>query len=192
VPRREHSTGRRAPFRRSRPLVLVVCGAERTEAAYFTGLRDSTDNRAVDVRIIRKPRAPAQVVRHAVRYAGQARADFDEIWCVFDVDEFDIIEAVRLATENRIELAVSHPCFELWLLLHHDECNAHVQGHDAVVVRLKKYVPAYDKADLTFADYAAGLPKAIERANRLEPTGSEYSKNPSTSVWRLVERMLEQ
>jgi hypothetical protein len=172
--------------------VLIVCGADRTEAAYFTGLRDSTGNRAVDVRIIRKPKAPAQVVRHAIEYASRARADLDEIWCAFDVDEFDILEAVRLAAETRIELAVSHPCFELWLLLHHDDCNAHVQGYDDVVARLKKHVPDYDKADLSFADHAAGLPKAIERAKRLEPTGSEYSRNPSTSVWRLVERMMEQ
>jgi transcription termination factor Rho len=72
--------------------VLVVCASERTEAAYFTGLRDSIDNRAVDVRIVRRPKAPVQVVQYAVEYAKRATADFDEIWCVFDVDEFDITE----------------------------------------------------------------------------------------------------
>jgi hypothetical protein len=51
-------------------------------------------------------------------------------------------------------------------------------------------VPGYDKARLVFADYARGVDDAVARAKRLDPDGVGYQRNPSTSVWRLVERII--
>jgi hypothetical protein len=31
----------------------------------------------------------------------------------------------------------------------------------------------------------------VQRARKLDPTGEEHAQNPSTGVWRLVERMEE-
>jgi hypothetical protein len=54
----------------------------------------------------------------------------DEVWCVFDVDEHPkLAEARDQANANGIQLAVSNPCFELWLLLHFQEHRAHAGGH---------------------------------------------------------------
>ena len=45
--------------------------------------------------------------------------DFDELWCVFDVDQHEgLAEAISDARNNSINVAVSNPCFELWLVLH--------------------------------------------------------------------------
>jgi len=44
-----------------------------------------------------------------------------ELWVVFDRDENtpqEVYAAFRLARQNGIRIAFSHPCFELWLLLH--------------------------------------------------------------------------
>jgi hypothetical protein len=51
---------------------------------------------------------------------------------------------------------------------------------------LKRFLPAYDKARLRFSDFAAGVDDAVARAERLEPTGSNHTTNPSTSMWRLI------
>ncbi len=131
---RESRLQRRAPRRAARPRLLIVCGSERTETQYLVGLRDSLDNRAVDVRIVKHPKSPAQVVAYATKIA---TADFDEVWCVLDVDEFDIATAAAHADEARIEVS-----------------------------------------------------NAVTRAKALDPTGSDHTKNPSSSMWRLVEKIM--
>lgn len=186
--RLEPPSRRRSARRPSRARILVVCGGERTEPTYLKGLRDSLNNRAVDIKVLSKGRAPAQVVGYAV---AQWTPDFDEVWCVLDVDEFDLAEAIGLAREHGINLAVSNPCFELWLLLHHADCRTHCAGYRGVTRHLKRHVPTYDKTRLDYVDYAPGVANAVRRAKDLDPTGSEYRKNPSTSVWRLVELLLE-
>lgn len=85
---RESGLTRRTPGRAARPRLLVVCGSERTEPQYLIGLRDSLDNRAVDIQLARCPRSPAQVVAYAQRLLA-TRSDFDEAWCVFDADGID-------------------------------------------------------------------------------------------------------
>lgn len=189
--RRENSQRRRPPARRSRPLILVVCGAKRTESQYFTGLRDSLDSRAVDIVITHHAKAPGQVVTYARDYAQRSTKDFDEVWCVVDVDEFELREAEADARRCGIELSVSNPCFEVWLLLHHVDCRAALARCAAARDRMKRHVPGYDKTKLDFACFAGGVTDAVARAKALEPTGANWAKNPSTSVWRLVEKMTE-
>jgi hypothetical protein len=98
---------------------------------------------------------------------------------------------VSLANRQDVNLAVSNPCFELWLLLHHADCRSHCAGYADVVARLRKHVPAYDKTDLRFADYVAGVYDAVKRARELDPTGVDHARNPSTGVWRLVSTISE-
>ena len=49
----------------------------------------------------------------------------DECWCVFDVEwpknHPHLFEAKRLAYAKGVSLAISNPCFELWLILHHED-----------------------------------------------------------------------
>lgn len=57
--------------------------------------------------------------------------DFDQIWCVFDTDEHpNLKQTLAEAANSGVLTAVSNPCFELWLVLHVEDQNAHVHGHD--------------------------------------------------------------
>lgn len=189
--RRENTQHRRRPVRRSRPLILIVCGAKRTEPLYFRGLRDSIRSRAVDIVITQQGKAPLQVIEYAAAYVARSTKDFDEIWCVVDVDEFDLGSTIRSARHAGIELVVSNPCFELWLLLHLENCRGQLQKCVAAYKRILKHVPKYDKACLNFVHFECGVPDAVQRARTLDPSGGRFELNPSTSVWRLVERMTE-
>lgn len=171
--------------------MLVVSGSAKTEDQYFRGLRSYSGNRAIDLTLVNRPKDPADVVRYAIGYARRAATDFDEVWCVFDVDDFDIAAAVRLADTAGLRLAVSNPCFELWLLLHHADCRGHCAGYADVVARLRRHVPAYDKTRLDFRSYVDGVGDAVKRARDLDTTGVEHQRNPSTGVWRLVETIME-
>ena len=57
----------------------------------------------------------------------QADRDFDEVWCIFDTDEHkNLPHALNDAIQSRINVAVSNPCFELWLVLHVREQTRHI------------------------------------------------------------------
>jgi len=130
------------------------------------------------------------VVKYAAGMRDRAEGTYDEVWCVVDVDEFDLDKAAATARRLRIELAISNPCFEFWLLLHFEACSASMTCYGDVAKRLVKHVPAFDKSALRFADYENGVEAAVLRAKKQngEP-GGEHGRNPSTGVWVLVERI---
>ncbi|RAY14886.1 RloB domain-containing protein [Actinomadura craniellae] len=188
--RREGRTSRRP--RATRPLatrILIVCGGLRTEKQYFEGLRRAERNAAVKIEVKAYPKSPTEVVRHAVKLRKLDRDDFDEVWCVLDVDEFrDIEQAAAIAKRNGVRVAVSNPCFELWLLLHHADHTSHISTAE-VLKLLCKHLPAYDKTELDFRHFADGVPHACGRAERLDPSGASHTRNPTTGVWPLTHKI---
>jgi hypothetical protein len=139
------------------------------------------------VAIVVRPEAgaPSQLVDYAEVVRQRDPDGFDEVWCVFDVDEFD--DDIKTATENarraEISLAISNPCFEFWLLLHFKEHTAWLNGAGAAKSALCRYLAAYDKSKLDFTVFAPGIADAIDRGRRLTESGST---NPSTTMWRLA------
>jgi hypothetical protein len=188
--RRENSQRRRHAHRAARS-VLVVCGGTRTEPDYLDGMRRAYRRASLKITVLSKARHPEGLVEHARSVSRRASEDFDEVWCVVDVDDFELAGAVASAADGRVLLAVSNPCFELWLLLHFDECKAHVDGAADAALRLRRHLPAYDKTRLDFADFAAGVTDAVRRARTLDD-GTQVGRNPSSGVWKLVSMVMEE
>ncbi|SFR21145.1 RloB-like protein [Lentzea waywayandensis] len=175
----ENSDGRRGR-RAARPgRILVVSGGQRTEPDYFSGLRRL---RRARVEVKHKVDSPQNLVRYAKKIFNNE--EYDAVWCVVDVDQFDVDAAKKLARQKSVELAVSEPCFELWLLLHFTDHRAYIADGKAACALLTRRVPGYDKK-LDFARFDAAVETAIKRAKELPPG------NPSTDVWRLVEVLLQ-
>lgn len=192
--RREPTRRRKSAFRDERRNILIVCGADETESAYFKGLRDALRLASLNVSIVAKGKvSPDEVVRHAKRKMDGA--GYHEVWCVVDVDHYErdggwITKAMKLADQSGIRLAVSNPCFEFWLVLHHAVCGGHCADCGAAEGLLKRWLPTYDKTRLRFADHANGVSDAVKRAKVLDPTGRNHVANPSAGVWPLVEMLL--
>lgn len=89
-----------------------------------------------------------------------------------------------------MRLVVSNPCFELWLLLHFVDHRGASASYRQLRPKLIKHVPEYDKCQLEFDQFAAGLEDAVDRAERLDPSGQDHDRNPSTGVWKLVRQVL--
>ncbi len=184
--RRENSSRRHPAFRERRQSLLVVCGAEATEPKYFDGLKRARRNPAITLKIKAKAADPDSVVRYAAGMRDRAEGAHDEVWCVVDVDEFELAKAVATARTLRVNLAISNPCFEFWLLLHFEACAAPLTCYRDVERRLRRHVPGYSKSALRFDDYVAGVDAAVERARHPE---AGHERNPSTQVGALVEKM---
>jgi hypothetical protein len=195
---RDRRPGRRTPFRDPRPVILIVCEGERTEKEYFEGFARARRNQAVRIKIARDHGVPRSLVEIAKTYKREAEAAakkqgdpylaYDAVWCVFDVDEHPRIPDVRqMARDNGIELAISNPCFELWLLLHF-RASPGMQHRDKVRGMVSGYVAGYDKG-VEFAQYSAGYPQAVRRAEQLDKKAEEEDdagRNPTTGVYRLT------
>ena len=119
--------------------------------------------------------------------------DFDEIWCVFDVDVHpDLNSAIAEARDAGIRTAVSNPCFELWLVLHEEDQTAHVH-RDTIQRRAEELGLVVDKSipESARPRLLDGYDNAKERAQALDSKhkgdGRKPGANPSSGVWRLVD-----
>lgn len=196
---RRESLGRRRAFRDPLPRLLIVCEGTRTEPEYFRELRQS--HRAVLEINISPGGVPRTLVRRAVqlkkeanRAAKSQRDDhlrYDEVWCVFDIDDHpDLAAALKQATDNGIHLAISNPCFELWILLHFQDQRAYI-ARPALRALCRKHLPGYLK-DVPMNQLADRYDGAMNRAHELERWHSQQGRrheNPSTGVYRLTERI---
>lgn len=190
---------RRKPYKESKPVILVVTEGEVTEKEYLDGFVSATKNPRVRIEVVGGAGVPKTIVESAKERKKesekQARGEkdenllFDEVWCVFDFDEHpNIPDARQMARDNDIKLAISNPCFELWLWLHFAEQPGMQHRHDLQSM-LKQHIPNYDK-HVDYSDYADGYSAAVQRAERLNENATsdkDEGRNPTTSVCKLTE-----
>lgn len=169
-----------------------------TEPSYFSrverafGVRLDVSGFGVD---------PLSLVRRAkqeLRSQSRRTPDFDEIWCVFDVDEHENLQsAIVEARDAGIRVAVSNPCFELWIVLHVQEHSAWISRDN--VQRLASALLLLDGKHVSedcWGRLRAGIDFAMSRAEALrerhESNGSDRAANPSSGVSGLMGVVLEQ
>jgi hypothetical protein len=196
---RKRRPARRPQLLEPRERILVLCEGENTEPQYIHGFRRWCRNPLVEIVIPNTHGVPLTLVREAkkLRDDAQDRAKrehddflaYDQVWCVFDIDEHPhLSETLDMAKGNNIELAISNPCFELWLVLHFRD-NPGAQHRHAVQSMMKTFVPNYDKK-VDFSTYASGYRDALARARRLAQHASEDEephRNPTTGVFLLTQ-----
>lgn len=114
---------------------------------------------------------------------------YDAVWCVFDVDDHPrVSDAIVMARDNGVELAISNPCFELWLLLHFRP-NPGMQSRQRITEMLCGHVSDYRK-HVDFELYLSGYAQAVKRASSIEKNAKSRGdslQNPSTRVHVLTE-----
>lgn len=200
---RKRRPARRKAFKESKPLILIVTEGEATEPEYLEGLARACKNSRVRIEVVGGAGVPKTIVESARDRKKEAKTRarrekddnllFDEVWCVFDVDEHpNIPDAKQMARDNGIELAISNPCIELWLWLHFAD-QPGIQDRKKLKSKLKQYIPGYNK-HVDYSDYAAGYEAAVQRAERLDANAKadgEEGRNPTTGVWRLTEKICQ-
>lgn len=193
---------RSSPRREPRQRVLVLCEGEVTEPKYLKALRHEYRSQLVDVEVVPDCGVPKTLVESAVarkkdaerqaRRWGDPYLKYDEVWCVFDVDAHpNLAEAKQQARDNGLYVALSNPCFEVWILLHFRDQRAH-QERGRIQEACREYLPGYAKEvpyDRVREHYAA----AVQRADALLEWQRQQGRpegNPTTLVHRLTERIV--
>jgi hypothetical protein len=202
---------RRTPGQEEKIRVLIVGEGEQTEHNYFIGLRGAEqmvrDRFVLDV-LKGQGGSATDVVQLAVeRQARKAHRgrEYDEVWCVFDVEgealRTDVRAAREFAGRHGIQLAVSNPCFEVWFLAHFRRSSRPFANAKKVSEELdahwrKAFRCDYEKNDPThYQRLATATRTAIQNARSVRETdhrgaGEVEDCNSSTDVYRLVDHLL--
>ncbi|GGK37094.1 RloB family protein [Nocardia camponoti] len=131
---------RQAGRDRGQRIIYVACEGEQTEPDYLDYLNErfgcGTDDRKpflIHAVWEKNGLLPLQTVAKV-----KQRADDCEAWVLFDRDgtdrDADIERAVRAAAKAQVELAFSHPSFDLWLLLHFRSVSGAQHGSSKLIV----------------------------------------------------------
>jgi RloB-like protein len=135
--------------------------------------------------------AKAEAAREERRGRGSA---WDDIWCVFDEDSHpNVPEAISKAEAHGINLAVSSPCIELWFILHFQDQTAFIERRNAQ--SCARRLTGCDKrlSDDAVERLGEHYDDARRRARALDEKhagdGSAPRSNPSSEVWKLVDRI---
>ena len=200
-PRKAGSLRRRTEFRALRRTFLVFCEGTRTEPDYLEALRQEPavrDAASVEIRIDRagSGAVPLTLVDKAAKArdrSSQERGEIDEVWCLFDVEwpqnHPKLREAREKARARNVSLAVSNPCFELWLALHFEELTAWLDSDAAG--RLRRHHDGSSGKGLDGAKYMLRRTVAAKHARALEAKhigdGTEFpDDNPSSGMYLLL------
>lgn len=177
---------RRRGARRMRSSFLILCEG-LTEQKYFKGM----PKRGSAIKASSPKCDHVNLIKRASSRRSEESEEYDEVWCVLDT-ELDPELTDKLLQEAKrggVQLALSTPCFEVWLILHHAARTAAFQSADEAKKALARLLPTWTEADTKFSDFENGVEDACRRARDLDPSGEDHMENPSTSVWKLVEKL---
>ena len=179
----------------------MFCEGKRTEPEYLKALKRDPAVRevaSVDIRISEENTgfAPLTLVTAAAEARERLvdeKGEVDEVWCLFDVEwpknHPKLREAIALAEARDVRVAVSNPCFELWLALHFGDQTAWLDTRDAV--RLRRSHDGSSGKGLDGPTYVTRRDDAARRARSLENrhmgNGTEVpDDNPSSGMYRFL------
>jgi len=203
VPRRKH------PERPSKTTVLLVCEGKETERNYFDQLkREDAIRDRFAVRVQRgKGGSREDVAQYAVGCKNRLNVDYDEVWCVMDAEDASqresLDKALVILHENNIQVCLSNPAFEVWLLSHFERTAKKFIDCDAVIAQLDKFwqrefSASYNKSDdRVYKRVSDRTPTAMENAKWVRESHHDMNQaaadcNSCTEVYRLMERLLDE
>ena len=207
---------RREAFRDAR-LIIIASEGKDTERIYFKALAKEYTNPRVHVHILERSvdeqnnSSPEHVLKQLNDYKSQYELEADdELWLVVDKDRWTEAMISRVATECSQEvamhMALSNPCFELWLLLHIEDAASLTPKEQKqwmenrrksknadpyLKVRLRQKMGAYHESSYDALTLIAHVEDAIERARALDKNPTDrWPQTLGTRVYLLVESVM--
>jgi RloB-like protein len=197
---------RRSGFRDATLFVIASEGAV-TEPRYFNGLKARWHNPRIQIEILTRDdptlSSPEHVLKTLDHFASEYRLrEGDQLWLLIDRDSHSWKPRTMATVGKECErkayhLAVSHPCFELWLLLHFEDVP---NGSPARIQELtenkdgllKSAVAKHCASKRDYIDhFLPHTENAIARAEDLDKkTRERWPSQLGTRVYRLVTQLM--
>lgn len=190
---------RHIPHLRDTRLIIIAAEGTTTEKTYFES--SLFHNHRVQVRVIEAQNnlsAPNHVLDRLKSFAKVI--DFqsnNRLWFMVDKDRWpdkQLSEICSCAIRGNLkaDLAISNPCFELWLYLHHAAWTQGAVSSKEMTGNLRALLGGYKKARLDIESFRDSIDIATQRAKALDknPKG-RWPENPGTHVYKVIEAIRE-
>ena len=191
---------RKPPKRQLRDRVLILCGG-KTEEIYFNKFKQKYKGGLNNVTVkvsTSKYSNPIAIVDEAIAL----QDNYDELWCVFDKDDFkDFDDAIRkVSLYPKLNCAFSNEAIEYWFTLYFSNKTGPISRKRLNEMISKQFGLEYDKSNAIVERVCEKLESLdIETAEECAKRGYEYhelntGKNYSdwqscTSVFMLTKRL---
>ena len=144
---------------------------------------------------------PRSVLNRLISFQEQYQiGEDDQLWALFDTDHWineshksGLIQAIEDAHRRGYFIAMSRPCFDLWLLLHHENVSAGVEyvTGDEIATRIRQIVGEFNKTNLKKDHYKiVQVQMALDRARSLDANElGLWPEKTATRVYLLVDEL---
>jgi RloB-like protein len=201
---------------------LFVLSYEGTvsEKKYFEDFRNSdlfNNSGLIETIPLKRPKNRGTDPINVKKLLQEAKRDYrfkdsDEFWLVIDRDDWETIHKHSFDSlvndckaEKNFYLAMSNPCFELWLILHFVDVRELTKEEQIAILDNAKISNAKNHIDIVLGnlqgkgynkrpDSTIFLPltiNAIERAKAIDNLLEDYPKSLGTHLYKLVEKLID-
>ncbi|MBF9142694.1 RloB family protein [Hymenobacter properus] len=200
-------------------LFAIVTEGQKTEYEYFLGLREHLDGEPtrIHVKVLEREESnssPKYIIGLMDEFVEKHQLtldDDDELWLVIDRDaqswgEGQISEVAQECFQKGYSLALSNPCFELWLLLHWRDVDSYYSTEEKEELFLNKKISSsrtvlkrevglvmtgYNPSNPDMGKLLPFIKDAVERARALDINPAHrWPLSLGTRVYLLVEKLL--
>lgn len=221
MPREPIPLIRKVGFLDAEKLFVLSYEGTVSEKKYFNDFRESVffnDSGLIEIVPLKKEENSGTDPLSVKKLLKKAKLDYqfkktDEFWLIIDRDHWKTIHKINFdklvadcKKENNFFLAMSNPCFEIWLVIHlkditeYSKEEANELLENASKSRKKNHIDVV-LGDLQGRGYnkkpnpGIFLPltkTAIERAKDLDNTNEPYPKKLGTHIYKLIEKLLKE
>lgn len=211
MPRERRNFDRITGVRDPSLIVIAMEGAE-TEPQYFNAVSKlAEDNKSrLKLKVLPKRDNAVSAAKYVLAQMDDYKKEFgikktDELCLVIDRDaqslkEANLADVAQQCATKQYLLALSNPCFELWLLLHHLDVSAESKEVKQSLLenkkkfaktKLRQVMGSYNPANLNLDDFWLQTRVAIERAKALDSSPKDRWPNEIGSrVYLIMDKVL--
>ncbi len=202
--------------------VFIIACEGKTEEAYFKAFdkpqyRIYVKNENIQIEVLERQDKkdtksfPTYIMQLLEEYQDYYGVDNEELWLVIDRDKqnlskIQLIEIIEQCAKKNYNIALSNPCFELWLLLHIKDLTTYSEEENLKIFQNKKerakskkrflekelstLLDGYKKEKIQPEKFLPHIQLAIQRAKLLPlQAGLNEVDNLGTTVYTLVEKI---
>jgi hypothetical protein len=210
---------RQGGFLEAEKMFILSYEGKVSEKKYFEDFRNSelfNDNGLIEIISLKRPSNRGSDPINVKKLLQEAKKEYrfkatDEFWLIIDRDDWEEIHNHNFdklvddcKKENNFFLAMSNPCFEIWLILHLKDINEYDESEKQKIIANDKISNAKNHIDIVLGEIQGrGYNKrpnpriflpltntAIERAKELNKENEDYPTQLGSHVYKLIEKLI--
>lgn len=220
MPRESIPLVREGGFKDAEKLFVLSFEGEKTEVKYFNFLRNSeffNDSGIIEIIPLKRDSKSGTDPLSVKKLLKKAKDEFpfkksDEFWLIIDRDDWETIHKINFddlsdacKSEENFFLAMSNPCFEIWLILHLKELSEFSEEEIELIYKNDSISNKKNYIDKVLGDlqdrgynknpnpnlYLPLTKTAINNAKKIDISEEPYPKSVGTHVYKLIEKLIK-